>query len=79
MLLNFADINPNWIMKVADDMFEKQGGFIPGLNTPITSMEDVLKDYPDEIIIFSWNIYDEIVAKLRLAGYNGNIWKWDDK
>jgi hypothetical protein len=79
MLLNFANIDPDWIIKIADDMFEKQGGFIPGLNTPITSMEDVLKDNPDEIIIFSWNIYDEIVAKLKLAGYNGNIWKWDDK
>lgn len=79
MLLNFAKINPEWIIKVADDMLEKQGGFIPGLNIPIASMENVLKDNPDEIIIFSWNIYDEIVAKLRKAGYNGNIWKWDDK
>ena len=60
-------------------MFEKQGGFIPGLNTPITNMQDMLVDNPDDIIIFSWNIYDEIVAKLRSAGYNGNIWKWDDK
>ena len=79
MLLNFAKIDSRWITKVADDMLEKQGCFIPGLNTPITSMEDVLKDNPDEIIIFSWNIYDEIVAKLKLSGYNGNTWKWDDK
>ena len=79
MLLNFAKIDKNWITSVVDDMLEKQGGFIPGLNIPIVSIEDVLKDNPDEIIVFSWNIYDEIIDKLRSSGYNGNIWKWDDK
>lgn len=78
-LLNFANIEPGWITAVADDMFEKQGGFIPGLNIPIISREELVKNSPDEIVVFSWNIYDELSTKLKESGYNGNIWKWDDK
>jgi hypothetical protein len=78
-LLNYAKINPNWIVAIADDAIAKQNKFLPGLNIPIKSREDILKENHDEIIIFSWNLYDEVFAKLRAAGYNGNIWKWDDK
>jgi hypothetical protein len=79
ILLNFAKIKPEWILSVADDMFEKQGRFVPGLNTPITNLEEMLKQNPTDIIVFSWNIYDELVIKARQSGYTGNIWKWDDK
>ena len=78
-LLNFAKIESNWITSIADDAIEKQNKFLPGLKTPIVNINSMLKDNPDEIIVFSWNIYDEIVAKLKSTGYNGNIWKWDDK
>jgi len=78
-LLNFSKINPEWICSIADDMFEKQGKFIPGLNIPITDLKEMIDQKPTDIIIFSWNIYDELVAKVRQSGYNGNIWKWDDK
>jgi hypothetical protein len=78
-LLNFAKINYKWIKSIADDAEEKQNKFLPGLKIPIVSLEDMLKENPDEIIIFSWNLYNEILAKLKSKGYNGKIWKWDDK
>jgi hypothetical protein len=78
-LLNFAKIEPNWIKSIADDAVEKQNKFLPGLKTPIINIDNMLSDNPTDIIVFSWNIYDEVVAKLKSAGYNGNIWKWNDK
>lgn len=78
-LLNFAKINYDWIKVIADDAVEKQGKFLPGIKTPIVSMSDMLKENPTDIIVFSWNINDEIVAKLNASGYTGNIWKWNDK
>jgi hypothetical protein len=78
-LLNFAKVKKDWISCIADDSFEKQGKYLPGINIPIVSMDQMLRKDPTDIFIFSWNLYDEIFDKLRLAGYNGNIWKWDDK
>ena len=78
-LLNFSKIDYKWISGIVDDAKEKQNKFLPGLKIPIVTMEEMLKENPDEIIVFSWNIYNEIVAKLNSAGYNGKIWIWSDK
>lgn len=78
-LLNFAQIDNNIIDYVVDDAEDKQGKFIPGVNIPITSMNKVLELNPDHIIVFSWNIYNDIIAKLKEAGYNGKVWIWSDK
>lgn len=78
-LLTLSKVGNKHISSIADDVLEKQNKYLPGSRIPVLSMENMLKDNPTDIIIFSWNIYDDIVDKLRLAGYNGNIWKWDDK
>jgi len=76
-LLNYAKINPDWIISVADDMKEKQGGFIPGLNIPIVSLEEIMSQDPTDIIVFSWNIYDELKKKVEKMSQNKiNIWRW---
>ena len=41
-------------------------------------MNEMLKLNPTDIIVFSWNIYDEIKNKIILAGYkNIKVWVWN--
>jgi hypothetical protein len=79
VLLNFAKIKEGDIKAIADDAVEKQGHYVLGPSIPITSMENMLKLNPTDIIVFSWNIYDEIKNKVIDAGYdNINIWVWNE-
>jgi hypothetical protein len=78
VLLNFAKIKRGDIKAIADDAVEKQGHYVLGPSIPITSMEDMLKLNPTDIIVFSWNIYDEIKNKVVNAGHkNVKVWVWN--
>jgi len=78
VLLNFAQIKRGDIKAIADDAVEKQGHYVLGPSIPITSMEDMLKINPTDIIVFSWNIYDEIKNKVINAGHKDvNVWVWN--
>jgi hypothetical protein len=79
VVLNFANIESNRITSVADDVKEKQGFAIPTAGIPIVSMEEMLNDSPTDIIVFAWNIREELEKKLRSFGYAGNVWVWTDK
>ncbi len=79
VLLNFAGIKRGAIKAIADDVFEKQNHFVPGPAIPITNMEDMLKHNPTDIIVFSWNIIDDIKKKISDAGHpNINVWAWNE-
>lgn len=79
VLLNFAKVKHNQIKAIADDAIEKQNHFLLGPNIPITSIEDMLSLNPTDIIVFSWNIYDEIKNKILKMGYtNTNVWVWNE-
>lgn len=78
VLLNFAGIKRGDIKVIADDAVEKQGHYVLGPSIPIVSMNEMLKLNPTDIIVFSWNIYDEIKNKIILAGYkNIKVWVWN--
>lgn len=78
VLLNFAQIKRGDIKAIADDAVEKQDHFLLGPSIPITSMEKMLLLNPTDIIVFSWNIYDEIKNKIVGAGHkNINVWVWN--
>lgn len=78
VLLNFAQIKRGDIKAIADDAVEKQDHFLLGPSIPITSMEKMLLLNPTDIIVFSWNIYDEIKNKIVAAGHkNINVWVWN--
>lgn len=76
-VLNYAKIKPEYIKSIADDAVEKQNIFFPGLKIPTKNMQDMLQDNPTDIIVFSWNIYDELVDKIKKMGYTVNIHRWD--
>lgn len=79
VLLNFAQIKRGDIKAIADDAVEKQGHYVLGPSIPITSIGDMMKLNPTDIIVFSWNIYDEIKNKVVNAGHkNVKVWVWNE-
>lgn len=63
-LLNFAGIRPDLISAVADASPHKQGRFLPGSRIPVVAPSVINRDKPDVIVIFPWNLRDEIMAQL---------------
>ncbi len=63
--LNYVGATEKMVSMVADITPSKVGKFLPGSRIPIVS-EDELKEFgADYIIIFPWNIKDEIKTRLR--------------
>jgi len=62
-LLNYAGIKSDLLPFVCDAATSKQGKFLPGSHIPIYPPER-LKDQPDYILIFPWNIANEIKSQL---------------
>jgi hypothetical protein len=68
-LLNYCEIkhSSDYIEYVVDRAAAKQNKFMPGSRIPILGEEMIMETKPDVIIIFPWNIKDEICAQLRYA------------
>lgn len=77
VVLNFAGIESGRISAIADDVKEKQGFAVPLMGIPIVSMEEMLRLNPTDIIVFAWNIREELENKLRALGYTGDVWVWN--
>ena len=66
-LLNFGGVGPDAVRFVVDRNPSKQGKYLPGSRIPIVG-EDVLKAHkPDFIVIFPWNIKEEVMDQLAYA------------
>ena len=63
-LLNFAGIRTDLIDFIVDRNPAKQGKYMPGSRIKIVSQERLLKEKPDYIIIFPWNLSDEVMRQL---------------
>jgi len=59
-MLNFCGIKNDLIDFVVDANPHKQNKFLPGSHIPVTSIESIRELRPDYIIVFPWNIIDEI-------------------
>jgi len=67
-LLNYCGIKGNDLIRfVADASPHKQGRFLPGSHIPVVAPDRIDADKPDFIIIFPWNLRDEIVGQLGHA------------
>jgi len=67
-LLNACAIKGNALIGfVADASPHKQGRFLPGSGIPVVAPERIDADRPDFIIIFPWNLRDEIAGQLEHA------------
>lgn len=66
-LLNFCEVKveDDFIDFVVDASPHKQGKLLPGSRIPIVSESEIQKNKPDFVIIFPWNIKDEIIKQLK--------------
>ena len=66
-LMNFAGIKTDLITCIYDAAKSKQGKYSPGSHLRILDPKSLHLDKPDYIIIFPWNISDEIIEQNRHA------------
>lgn len=67
-LLNYAGVREDLIAYVVDGAPSKQGLRLPGSRIPVSAPERLLREPPDEIVVFPWNIFDEIEGAIRELG-----------
>jgi SAM-dependent methyltransferase len=73
-LLNYCAVTNDQIRFVVDKAPSKIGKLLPGSHIPIVSEEKIRELQPDYIIIFPWNIQDEIIQQLAYARqWNGKF------
>jgi hypothetical protein len=64
-LMNFAGIKGDDLIKfVVDAAPSKQGKFLPGTHIPVYSERKIAEYRPDYVIIFPWNLKEEIMNQL---------------
>ena len=72
-LFNYCGINSDLVQYVVDNNPHKQNKFFPGSRIPIVNGSILKKLKPDYIIIFPWNLKNEILKQLQYAK------KWNAK
>ena len=63
--LNYAGIKPDLIKVVVDRNPAKQGKYLPGSRIPVVSESVIRSISPDYIVIFPWNLKDEVIIDLQ--------------
>jgi hypothetical protein len=63
-ILNAVDLAPNLIIAIADLSSEKQKRFMPPHGIRIISPEELFAAKPTDVVIFPWNIQEEIAQYL---------------
>ena len=63
-LLNYCKIKENIIEYVTDLSPHKQGLYLPGSHLHIKAPENIKKSKPDFVIIFPWNLQNEIMEQI---------------
>jgi len=63
-LLNYCGVGTDLVAFTADKNPHKQGKLIPGVHIPIYSPEKIFETKPDYVVIFPWNIRDEITQQM---------------
>jgi len=64
-LINYAGIKPDLIPYICDAATSKQGKYLPGSHIPIMHPSVLKEKRPDTVIIFPWNIAQEIAKQHR--------------
>ena len=64
-LMNYAGLKGNDLIQfVVDAAPSKQGKFLPGTHIPVYNEMQIAKYRPDYVIIFPWNLKEEIMHQL---------------
>lgn len=63
-LLNYAGVRPDLLSYVADRNPAKQNKFLPGSRIPIVSEAHLKQEKPDYVVIFPWNLREEVMLQM---------------
>jgi SAM-dependent methyltransferase len=63
--LNYCKINNSFIKLVADKNPSKINKYLPGSHLKICSLETLIRENPDYVLIFPWNLEKEIVSSIK--------------
>jgi|688.fasta_scaffold08864_13 hypothetical protein len=74
-LINSVKLDEKKLKMVVDTSKEKQGRYIPLTMIPIVDIETAKKYNPTDIVIFSWNIAEEIYALIQ-SEFNNSVRCW---
>lgn len=66
VLLNYCEIGPHVIDYIVEDNELKIGKLIPGVHIPIVGVQRLQTNPPDILVIFPWNVADDIIKKLPI-------------
>ncbi len=67
-LLNYCGIKGTELIRFVTDVSpHKQGRFLPGSHIPVVAPKRIDEEKPDFIIIFPWNLFDEVTGQLAHA------------
>ncbi|MCC7305688.1 MAG: class I SAM-dependent methyltransferase [Alphaproteobacteria bacterium] len=66
-LLNYAGVKADLIPYICDAAPSKQGKYLPGSHIPVLPPSAIAERKPDIIVIFPWNIAEEIRSDLAYA------------
>lgn len=72
-LMNYAGIKGDLISFVCDAAAAKQGKYLPGVHLPILPPEALERHKPDYVVIFPWNIAEEVMRQQH------NVLSWGGK
>lgn len=72
-LIHFAGLE-RWIHQVAEvPGSDKIGSCMPGTAIKVADEAEMIAAQPPHAVLFAWHVADDIVPKLRFAGYEGKI------
>lgn len=73
-LLNYCEVGTDLLPYTVDKNPHKQGKLIPGVRVPIFAPERIFETRPDYVVIFPWNIKDEIAREMTgIAQWGGKF------
>ncbi len=70
-LITYTGINLACVCEIAGS--DKIGKVIPGTSIPVVDEQQLIDDQPDNALILSWHIADEVAGNLRRKGYRGRF------
>ncbi|HUJ13506.1 MAG TPA: methyltransferase domain-containing protein, partial [Thermoanaerobaculia bacterium] len=63
-LLNYCGVRTDFIDFTVDRSPHKQGLYLPGTRIPIYAPEKIAETKPEFVIVFAWNLRDEITSQM---------------
>jgi hypothetical protein len=72
-LMNYAGVKCDLIDFVCDAAPSKQNMYMPGSHIPILHPSELARRKPDWVVIFPWNISDEVVQQQDISSWGGQF------